>query len=133
MSDLMDIGAVLIIILFIVALWFMHDRERTRVAKMMDNSVGEKYMQLMAAFMKGKGARLIDMSPGHADMRIIDDENSEETLSINQNENEVNICWAISNGPNKLKREFKFTNNETQEEIMEVVASGITKVKNEMS
>ena len=133
MSDLIDIVAGIIIILLIAVWWFIHDRERARVGKMMDNSVGEKYMQLIAAFMKRKGAHLIDMSPNHADMKFIDDENQEEYLSIKQNGERVNIYWSISSRSNKLSKEFKFTNNETQEEIMKTIALEIKKAKEEIS
>lgn len=48
----------------------------------MVKSAGEKYIQLMAAFMKRDGARLIDMTQNSADMKIIAADKSEENFSI---------------------------------------------------
>lgn len=131
MNDLIDIGAGIIILLLISLFWLIHERERKRVQKLMDESVGEKYMQLMAAFMKRDGARLIDMTQNSADMKIIAGY-SEENFSIFQTEKGVHINWSLSTVASKLSREFKFTNNETQEEIMEAVASEIIEAKKEV-
>lgn len=127
-ADWIDVAAGIIILLVLSAILYLRERERARIGRMMDNSVGEKYMQLMAAFMKQDGARLVDMSPNSADMKI-KKEGFEESFSISQNDTGVSVEWSLSEGANKLSRSFQFVNDETQEDIMTIIAAGISKAK----
>lgn len=94
-----------------------------------DNSVGEKYMKLMSTFIRGEGGSLIDMSENSADMQVKEDDGTVERLSIVQHANGVSIKWSLTNDSNVISREFEFTNNESQNQIMRAIASGITEAK----
>lgn len=128
-GDIIDLLAGIGILLFIALLFYIKNKERDRIDKRRENSVGEKYMQLMAAFMRENRGKLTDMSEDSADMEVVGNDDSRENLSINQDKDKVDFQWSLSKGSTKLTRVFRFTNNETQEEIMKVIAEGITEAK----
>ncbi|WP_424964140.1 hypothetical protein [Ekhidna sp.] len=129
---MVDIIAGVIVVLVIGMLFFLLTRERERVGKLMDESVGEKYMQLLSIFMKKDGASLTDMSSNKADVKIITDNNVEENFSIIQSHESVNVYWSLTNKTEKVDREFKFNSEESQDDIINVILPEIIKAEREL-
>lgn len=131
-ADIIDIlfgiGILLLMTLYVLFI----NKQEDQLDKRRENSVGEKYMQLMSAFMREFNGKLTDMSENSAVMEVMGSDGSKEKLSIVQDKKGVNIHWTLSAGSTKLTREFKFTDNETQEEIMKVIALGITEEKKDI-
>lgn len=128
-ADWIDVAAGILILLFIYLMFRFRLKAHDRMSVRRDNSVGEKYMKLMSTFIRGEGGSLIDMSENSADMQVKEDDGTVERLSIVQHANGVSIKWSLTNDSNVISREFEFTNNESQNQIMRAIASGITEAK----
>lgn len=127
-ADIIDILFGIGILLLITLYGLFINKQEDQLNKRRENSVGEKYMQLMAVFMREFKGKLTDMSENSADMEVMSDD-GKENLSIIQGEKGVSFKWTLSSGSAKLTREFKFADNEAQEEIMKVIAEGIIEAK----
>ena len=129
-GDFVDLIAILIILIAIgTVIAFMYKKDKNQI----DVSVSDKYMQLMAAFIRGKSSSIIEMSHNRVVMKIQLESNEEEYLSIERNRNAVQINWSLTSETSRLSKKFSFREIETQEEIMKVLLEGITEAKKDRS
>ena len=128
-SDIIDIlfGIGIIILITFYVLFLVKKKGQLEIRR--ENSVGEKYMQLIAVFIREHKGKLIDMSEDHAEMEVIDTDGSKEKLTITQDKESVKILWVFSSEATQLSKEFKFANNETQKVIMKAIAKEIEEAK----
>lgn len=116
--DLIDILVGIVIISIIILYGYLRERERERIWKLEDESVRERYIQIITFLMRKKDACLIDMMQDKVSVEFTGINETKWIVSIQQTESSVNFTLDLTTNSKQVRSDLTFSSVHSQEDMI---------------